>query len=55
VTVLLIEHDMGVIRGLSDRVVALDHGTKIAEGRFEDVRDHPAVLAAYLGRRAGRA
>ncbi len=55
VTVLLIEHDMGLVRGVCGRVVALDHGTKIAEGRFEDVRDSPAVLEAYLGRRAGRA
>lgn len=55
VTILLIEHDMGVIRGVSDRVVALDHGGKIAEGPFEEVREHPAVLEAYLGRRAGRA
>ena len=54
VTVLLIEHDMSVIRGVCDRVVALDHGTKIAEGRFEEVRESPAVLEAYLGRRAGR-
>jgi branched-chain amino acid transport system ATP-binding protein len=54
-TVLLIEHDMGLVRGVSDRVVALDHGTKIAEGRFEDVRESPAVLEAYLGRRRGRA
>jgi ABC-type branched-subunit amino acid transport system ATPase component len=55
VTVLLIEHDMTVIRGICDRVVALDHGTKIAEGRFEEVRESPAVLEAYLGRRTGRA
>jgi len=55
ITVLLIEHDMGVVRGICDRVVALDHGTKIAEGRFEAVRESPAVLEAYLGRRAGRA
>ncbi len=55
VTILLIEHDMGVIRGVSDRVVALDHGTKIAEGPFECVRENPAVLEAYLGRRAARA
>jgi ABC-type branched-subunit amino acid transport system ATPase component len=51
VTILLIEHDMGVIRGLCDRVVALDHGTKIAEGSFDEVREAPAVLEAYLGRR----
>jgi ABC-type branched-subunit amino acid transport system ATPase component len=55
VTVLLVEHDMGLVREVCDRVVALDHGIKIAEGRFEDVRDHPTVLEAYLGRRAGRA
>jgi ABC-type branched-subunit amino acid transport system ATPase component len=54
VTVLLIEHDMTVIRGICDRVVALDHGSKIAEGRFEEVRQSPAVLEAYLGRRASR-
>jgi branched-chain amino acid transport system ATP-binding protein len=54
-TVLLIEHDMGLIRGICERVVALDHGVKIADGRFEEVRDTPAVLEAYLGRRAGRA
>ncbi len=55
VTILVIEHDMGLVRGVCDRVVALDHGVKIAEGAFEEVRDHPAVLEAYLGRRAGRA
>ena len=55
VTVLLIEHDMGVVRDVCDRVVALDHGTLIAEGRFEEVRESPAVLEAYLGRRRGRA
>src|SRR5207302_2521366 len=55
VTILLIEHDMGVVRVICERVVALDHGTKIAEGRFEEVRQSPAVLEAYLGRRAGRA
>jgi branched-chain amino acid transport system ATP-binding protein len=54
VSVLLIEHDMTVIRGACDRVIALDHGTRIAEGRFEEVRQSPAVLEAYLGRRAGR-
>jgi ABC-type branched-subunit amino acid transport system ATPase component len=55
VTILLIEHDMGLVRGVCERVIALDHGTKIAEGTFETVRDTPAVLEAYLGRRGGRA
>ncbi len=55
VTVFLIEHDMGVVRGICHRVVAMDHGTKIAEGSFEEVQKSPAVLEAYLGRRAGRA
>jgi ABC-type branched-subunit amino acid transport system ATPase component len=55
VTVFLIEHDMRVVRGICQRVVAMDHGTKIAEGSFEEVQRSPAVLEAYLGRRAGRA
>ena len=55
VTILLIEHDMKLVRGICDRVVALDHGVKIAEGTFETVRSHPAVLEAYLGRRAAHA
>jgi ABC-type branched-subunit amino acid transport system ATPase component len=55
VTILVIEHDMGVVRGICDRVAALDHGTKIAEGSFEEVRRSPAVLEAYLGRQASRA
>ena len=54
-TILLIEHDMKLVRGICDRVVALDHGVKIAEGAFETVRSHPAVLEAYLGRRAAHA
>ncbi|HEX8374690.1 MAG TPA: ATP-binding cassette domain-containing protein, partial [Geminicoccaceae bacterium] len=53
-TVLLIEHDMRLVRGVCSRVVALDHGVKIAEGSFAAVHDHPAVLEAYLGRRAAR-
>ncbi len=51
-TVLVIEHDMHVVEGVSDRVVALDHGTKIAEGSFEHVATHPAVVEAYLGKGA---
>jgi branched-chain amino acid transport system ATP-binding protein len=49
-TILVIEHDMHVVEGISDRVVALDHGVKIAEGSFEAVATHPSVVEAYLGR-----
>jgi branched-chain amino acid transport system ATP-binding protein len=47
--ILLIEHDMSVVMGISDRVVVLDHGQKIAEGKPEEVSANPAVIAAYLG------
>ncbi len=48
--ILVIEHDMHVVEGVSDRVVALDYGQKIAEGSFAQVANHPAVVEAYLGR-----
>ena len=48
--ILVIEHDMHVVAGCSDRVVALDHGVKIADGDFDRVASHPAVVEAYLGR-----
>src|SRR5205085_687660 len=48
-TILVIEHDMHVVEGISDRVVALDHGIKIAEGSFETVATDPRVVEAYLG------
>jgi ABC-type branched-subunit amino acid transport system ATPase component len=51
-TILVIEHDMHVVEGISDRVVALDHGEKIAEGTFETVATDPRVVEAYLGRGA---
>jgi ABC-type branched-subunit amino acid transport system ATPase component len=47
--ILVIEHDMHVVAGCSDRVVALDHGVKIAEGTFDHVANHPEVVEAYLG------
>jgi len=49
-TILVIEHDMHVVSGCSDRVIALDHGVKIAEGGFDAVASHPAVVEAYMGR-----
>ena len=51
-TILVIEHDMHVVEGISDRVVALDHGVKIAEGSFEQVATNELVVEAYLGVRA---
>jgi ABC-type branched-subunit amino acid transport system ATPase component len=48
-TILVIEHDMHVVEGISDRVVALDHGIKIAEGSFEHVATDAKVVEAYLG------
>ena len=50
VGILVIEHDMHVVEGCSDRVIALDHGVKIAEGSFNEVANHPAVVESYLGR-----
>ncbi len=48
--ILVIEHDMHVVEGISDRVVALDHGVKIAEGTYHEVANHPRVVEAYLGK-----
>jgi len=48
-SILVIEHDMHVVEGISDRVIALDHGVQIAEGSFDDVATSPLVIEAYLG------
>ena len=52
-TIIVIEHDMRVVKGVSHRVVALDYGRKIADGPYEEVATNDYVIEAYLGRKAG--
>jgi ABC-type branched-subunit amino acid transport system ATPase component len=54
-TILMIEHDMHVVEGVSDRVIAMDHGVKIAEGTYDEVANDAQVVEAYLGKRAADA
>ena len=49
VTIVLVEHDMKMVKNLSDRILVLDYGKKLAEGSAQEVLDNPEVIAAYLG------
>ncbi len=49
ITVLLVEHDMRLVMSISERILVLDHGLRLAEGTAQEVRADPKVIAAYLG------
>jgi branched-chain amino acid transport system ATP-binding protein len=54
-TIVLIEHDMGLVMDICDRIVVLEYGCKIADGPPEDIRKAPEVIKAYLGSSAAQA